>query len=910
MNRFEKIVEILDNAVAGRSVPVGFHGPFWRGVSRNEFVAKIIFGLPLIVVGDGAGSNLVKALRGETPFGADQGNDDADFNRMPSGLDPVAPADIAFIQSWIDDGCREDPIATVAPLTWRKTNAPVASSRTDDIWFTDPKTGWAVNSNGNILKTADGGDTWGVQHAAPGVYFRCVGFANPSVGWVGTLSRNQRLFHTTDGGQTWARIANLPTGAPVAICGISVVSDKVVFGSGTNRPTDFARIVKTLDGGETWTAIDMSAHASILIDTYFTDSLHGWVVGGKANAPTPTTRDKLKPVVLETADGGLTWINCLAGHEAEFPLGEWGWKIQFLNDRVGFVSLENFTQGAILKTTDGGKNWTRLKINDPQGTTNLEGVGFIDEQRGWVGGWGSADLSHPTGFSSVTTDGGANWANANAIGLRINRFRFLGNPVFVGYASGFTVYKYSSDPIPTDPNSFAAAPAVDRPLLPEAFVRASQLPIQVPLNVPAGTKRLTLHAWDRFGVDLGLVLDEIRPQYGNRVFSWDGIDDQGNSITSGDYILRLTADDTTASAILTYQPSSGSGPASRRKSVRRSPALVVSSRPQLTTLAELMEAPQHDLEWLKNALQIAVQLELSTLPPYLTARWTVKPQASPVAKSIREIRGEEMVHLALACNLLTAIGGTPILADASVIPSYPGPLPGGVRPGLIVTLRKLSREQAGVFMAIEYPDGEPLAFAAPAETFDSIGEFYKAILAAFTSLNPPLSVDRQLELDGGMIHFWKIDSLAKVTEAINLINLQGAGSNLTPEEAPGDPAHYYRFGEIFHGKSLIKDENGKWSFTGPDVPLPDVWDMADIPEGGYQQANVPDPAVWDLISRFDQTYSEMLRKIQDAWTHGDPAVLGEAVSAMLDLGQFGRQLIQKPKPDGSGNYGPCFRHVS
>ena len=149
-----------------------------------------------------------------------------------------------------------------------------------------------------------------------------------------------------------------------------------------------------------------------------------------------------------------------------------------------------------------------------------------------------------------------------------------------------------------------------------------------------------------------------------------------------------------------------------------------------------------------------------------------------------------------------------------------------------------------------------------------------------------------------------------MTEAINLINLQGEGSNLTPEEAPGDPAHYYRFGEIFHGKSLIKDENGKWSFTGPDVPLPDVWDMADIPEGGYQQANVPDPAVWDLISRFDQTYSEMLRKIQDAWTHGDPAVLGEAVSAMLDLGQFGRQLIQKPKPDGSGNYGPCFRHVS
>ena len=68
-------------------------------------------------------------------------------------------------------------------------------------------------------------------------------------------------------------------------------------------------MMKTLDGGATWTAWSMSAHASILIDTYFVDALHGWVVGGKSSEPTPTTRDKLKPVVLETTDGGATWAN-------------------------------------------------------------------------------------------------------------------------------------------------------------------------------------------------------------------------------------------------------------------------------------------------------------------------------------------------------------------------------------------------------------------------------------------------------------------------------------------------------------------------------------------------------------------------------------------------------------------------
>ena len=107
MNRFEKVIHILDNAVGGPTAPVGFHGAFWRGGTRNDFVAKVIFGLPLITVGHGASSHLVKALKGETPFGADQGNADADFNRMPSGRDAVSDEDIAFIRQWIDEGCLE-----------------------------------------------------------------------------------------------------------------------------------------------------------------------------------------------------------------------------------------------------------------------------------------------------------------------------------------------------------------------------------------------------------------------------------------------------------------------------------------------------------------------------------------------------------------------------------------------------------------------------------------------------------------------------------------------------------------------------------------------------------------------------------------------------------------------------------
>jgi hypothetical protein len=267
MDRFKRVVEILDNAIGGPNVNIAVHGAFWRGVSRDQFAAKQVQGLPLLVVGNGAGSNLIKALRGETPFGddLDPPSPNSRFDRMPSGLPPIAPANIDFIQKWIDDGCPATDAATspsvpTAPdeggskLRWHPTNAPVASSRTDDIWFIDPQTGWAVNSSGQIVKTTDGFQTYSVQLHDPELYFRCIGFASANVGWAGTLTAPKILFSTRDGGSTWNHVTNLPPNAPSAVCGLSVVNEDVVFMSGTNFPNRPARMMKTTDGGATWTA--------------------------------------------------------------------------------------------------------------------------------------------------------------------------------------------------------------------------------------------------------------------------------------------------------------------------------------------------------------------------------------------------------------------------------------------------------------------------------------------------------------------------------------------------------------------------------------------------------------------------------------------------------------------------------
>lgn len=97
-------------------------------------------------------------------------------------------------------------------------------------------------------------------------------------------------------------------------------------------------------------------------------------------------------------------------------------------------------------------------------------------------------------------------------------------------------------------------------------------------------------------------------------------------------------------------------------------------------------------------------------------------------------------------------------------------------------------------------------------------------------------------------------------------------------------------------------------FHGPPVPLPDVHNMADIPPGGYTRDAVPDLAVWERIERFDREYSEMLRLLERAWTQDAGHLIG-SLGKMTAMSDTGRELVELPAPDGSGNYGPCFRYV-
>ena len=474
--------------------------------------------------------------------------------RMPPGS-PWSTAKVATFQRWVADGAPRGGSSSGGEQPgWNPTTAPVAGSRYDDIWFISPKLGWAVNSDGLILHTEDGGANWAQQFRTPVigtrvVYLRCISFGNAQKGWVGTLTEDYRMFQTENGGINWKFVTNLPDNAPLAICGLYAVNESVVYASGSNYPYRRypARVMKTTDGGKTWTSKEMGDLASNLIDIYFFDEKRGFVVGGYSDKFDPDLSKNVPdysdvtPVVLYTEDGGKTWVNRVAN--LTFEPGEWGWKIYFVNENVGYVSLESFNRGAVLKTTDGGKTWTRHPINDPQGNANLEGVGFITEDRGWVGGWGNAQFTG--GYTSGTTDGGQNWFNANEVGLFINRFRFLGDPVTVGYACGRTVYKYNpeGDPAATLPQLSATTLAPESSMLKTSGLTRFENNVELDIEIPEGAKHAWLHIWNRFGLEMRLLLNEANPTPGSRKLRWDGLDDNGNPVPEGIYIFRLTIDD-------------------------------------------------------------------------------------------------------------------------------------------------------------------------------------------------------------------------------------------------------------------------------------------------------------------------------------------------------------------------------
>jgi hypothetical protein len=324
-------------------------------------------------------------------------------------------------------------------------------------------------------------------------------------------------------------------------------------------------------------------------------------------------------------------------------------------------------------------------------------------------------------------------------------------------------------------------------------------------------------------------------------------------------------------------------------------------------IVELMSVPEtdRDLQWLQQSLVSAVQLELATLPPYLTAYWSIT-SGGTAADLILGITRDEMFHMGQMANILTGTGGTPAINVPGEIPTYPGPLPGGVRPELTVYLAGLSSDWLdAVAMQIEYPEGGPIALFR-GECFPTIGSFYDAIQGVITATQPVFDSSKQLKMPIGDDMVKIITTPAEAVAAIEIIKVQGEGTRTSPQ-AGSSLAHYYEFAEIFHGRTLVFDSTGSWSYSGDPIPFPDVYPVAPIPQDGYPGAT--GDALKNL-TEFNAAYSSLLDLLQAAWVTANPRTLQEAVGAMFSLGGFATALMAIPIPGGTGNYGPTWVYTS
>jgi hypothetical protein len=332
------------------------------------------------------------------------------------------------------------------------------------------------------------------------------------------------------------------------------------------------------------------------------------------------------------------------------------------------------------------------------------------------------------------------------------------------------------------------------------------------------------------------------------------------------------------------------------------------------------------LAQLHRRLYLAMQLEHATIPPYLTALYSIKPGKNPDAVHIlRVIAVEEMLHLTLAANLLNAVGGEPDLTVPGFVPNYPSYLPDGetdfkvhIAPfsaDLVDTFMKIERPGRGTGRLVSrvFPAGATVLGTYPEEEvlhYYSIGEFYAAIQRGIERLENEARLrgetiftgkrERQVTSEyyysgGGKLH--PVTDLASALEAIRLITEQGEGLECGIYDHEGELSHYYRFDELKRGQYYQKgDQPGRP--TGPTFKVeweaaypikPDV-KLADLPAGSE---------LHDMAVAFNKAYARFLDTLTHAY-RGEPQRLMEAVPQMFEFRNLMNQLVRNPLYEGSG----------
>jgi hypothetical protein len=353
--------------------------------------------------------------------------------------------------------------------------------------------------------------------------------------------------------------------------------------------------------------------------------------------------------------------------------------------------------------------------------------------------------------------------------------------------------------------------------------------------------------------------------------------------------------------------------------------LVVGNREQLWTL--LVEAAQ--IEHMIMCQYLYACFSLKTAPDEgLTAE-----QADAVARWQKTLTGiaiEEMLHLALVTNVMTAIGAGPTLSRPN-FPRHSEYLP----PGVEFALLPFSGDSLTHFLYLERPEGmerldaaEFVPAAPPPEPvgqtevmprpqgFLTVGHLYRGIEQGLDDLARQLGA-RVLFVGEpraqatperfGYPPLIAVTDLASAHAAIDEVIVQGEG-------ARGDwrPAHYGRFFEMWNEYRKLREQDPSFEPARPVMPAftRQPYDLDD------PQPQPDDPVTREVAELFNLGYEVLLHVLTRFFTHTDEtdeqldALVGAAFGIMTGvLKPLGTALTRLPFGPGSPDHtaGPAFQ---
>lgn len=241
------------------------------------------------------------------------------------------------------------------------------------------------------------------QESGTGVLLQAVSAVNENVAWVS--GHGGTWVRTLDGGETWT--AHVMPGADTLQFRDVHALDADRAWLLSSGPGELSRIYRTSDGGVTWELQFLNPEPAGFYDCLeFRDAEHGIVYGDAVDG-------ELR--ILRTRDGGETWEYTRSLDLPPALAGEGGFAasgtcVALGQDGRAWVGTGDADTARVLATRDQGRTWSAVATPLPGGeSAGIFSLAFRDSLHGAALGGDLARPEEHTDNVAVTTDGGRTW---------------------------------------------------------------------------------------------------------------------------------------------------------------------------------------------------------------------------------------------------------------------------------------------------------------------------------------------------------------------------------------------------------------------------------------------------------------------------------------------------------------------